>query len=484
MDKGEEENNTSKNHVDEIIREHIIEVPFPHALTHSKRFERDNDLYETLRKCEVNILLINLLKSVLRDPLEVALTNDLEQEGLRVVLSHDVQEYSKDLDKEKSLEDKEEAPKEGVQYERGSPERSLCLTMQPACWGTACGTGRILRVPRVSAEVVAFQEHKLPNPFLPLEANLERPLPSTIKPPNYELKSLPTHLKYVFLGENNTLPLIILNQLKREQEERLVAMLKDHIKAFRWSIADIKGISPSTCMHNIRLEGGAKPMRQPQRPLIPPMMEVVKEKLIKLLKMGIIYPISGSHWLLHKDAEFLFDDECRKAFDLLKERLISAPILQAPRWGRPFEMTDASDFAIGAVLGQRDGKTLYVIQYASSLLNDAQKNYTTTEKEFLAVVYALEKFRSYLLGIKLIIYTDHKAITELVGKKDTKPRLMRWVLLLSEFDVEVKEKKEVANVVADYLSQLNLKQQQMRRMGVVDGSLPHESLYALKTIEP
>ncbi|XP_074299890.1 uncharacterized protein LOC141631069 [Silene latifolia] len=147
-------------------------------------------------------------------------------------------------------------------------------------------------------------------------------------------------------------------------------------------------------------------------------------------------------------------------------------------------MTDASDYSLRAVLGQREGKVAHVIQYSSSLLNDAQLNDTTTEKEFLAVVYVIEKFWAYLLGAKVIIYTDHKSIRQLVDKKDTKARLMKWVLLLSEFDIEIKDKQGSANMVADHLSRLHINEDLVKTMGVVDGSLPHESLYAMKAVEP
>ena len=115
--------------------------------------------------------------------------------------------------------------------------------------------------------------------------------------------------------------------------------------------------------------------------------------------------------LLHNEVEFVFDEDCKKAFQVLKDKLISAPIIRAPGWNHPFEvMCDASDFAVGAVLGQKiEGKN-YVIFYASKTLNQAQKNYDTTEKEMLAMVYSFEKFRPYLLGSKAIVYTDHTAI--------------------------------------------------------------------------
>jgi len=95
-----------------------------------------------------------------------------------------------------------------------------------------------------------------------------------------------------------------------------------------------------------------------------------------------------------------------------------------------------------------------VIYYASRTLNEAQQNYTTIEKELLAVVYAVEKFRPYLLCSKVIVYTDHSALKHLLQKKNVKPHLIRWILLLQEFDLEVKDKAEAENVVADHLSRL------------------------------
>ena len=159
--------------------------------------------------------------------------------------------------------------------------------------------------------------------------------------------------------------------------------------------------------------------------------------------------------LLAKDAPFEWTSSCQLAFDKLKSHLTTAPIIQPPDWSLPFElMCDASDFAVGAVLGQRNERKPHVLHYASKTLNEAQVNYTTTEKELLAIVFALDKFRSYLVGSKVIVFTDHAAIKYLLTKQDAKPRLIRWILLLQEFNLEIRDKKGVENVVADHLSRL------------------------------
>ncbi|KAL4386087.1 hypothetical protein GQ457_09G016400 [Hibiscus cannabinus] len=106
--------------------------------------------------------------------------------------------------------------------------------------------------------------------------------------------------------------------------------------------------------------------------------------------------------LLEQGRQFKFDEDCTKAFNLLKQKLVTAPIVEPPDWTLPFElMCDASDYAVGAVLGQRKGEIFHLIYYASKTLNDAQVNYTTTEKEMLAVIFAFDKFRSYLIGTKI-----------------------------------------------------------------------------------
>ena len=142
-------------------------------------------------------------------------------------------------------------------------------------------------------------------------------------------------------------------------------------------------------------------------------------------------------------------------------------------------MCDASDYAIGAVLGQRENKKAFVIYYASKTLDSAQSNYTTKEKEFLAIVFALEKFRSYIVGSPVTIFKDHAALKYLLSKQDTKPRLTRWILLCQEFNLTVKDKKGVENVVANHLSWLVL---ESTSNGLPIGdSFPNEQLLLLFT---
>ncbi|KAL9360500.1 hypothetical protein Peur_048623 [Populus x canadensis] len=416
---------------------------------------------------------------------------------------------------------------------------------------------------------------------------------SLVQPYKPERKPLPSDLKYAFLGEDESYPIVISSKLSIEQEQDLLRVVRKHKKAIGWTITDLKGISPLLCTHRIYLEEEAKSVRQMQRRLNPNMKEVVRGEVLKLLDAGVIYPIANSKWvsptqvvpkksgvtvvknennelvptriqtgwrmcidylygdsyelclmhlekvlerceesnlvlnwekchfmvthgivlghivsskgievdkskveviqklptpqtvkdvrsflghagfyrrfihsfstiakplcnLLSQDVQFDWTSKCQEAFEKLKGLLTTAPIMQAPDWSLPFElMCDASDFAVGAVLGQRKDKKPHVIYYASKTLNDAQLNYTTTEKELLAVVFALDKFRSYLVGSLVIVFTDHAALKYLLTKQDAKPRLIRWILLLQEFNLEIRDKKGVENVVADHLSRLS-----------------------------
>nr|GEW37705.1 DNA-directed DNA polymerase [Tanacetum cinerariifolium] len=193
----------------------------------------------------------------------------------------------------------------------------------------------------------------------------------------------------------------------------------------------------------------------------------------------IARPMTG---LLEKYTPFIFSQECVDAFQTLKRKLTEAPILIAPNWDMPFElMCDASDFTNGAVLGQRQDKHFRPIHYASKTMTEAESNYTTTEKEMLAVVYAFEKFRSYLNLNKSIVYTNHSALKYLFAKKDSKARFLRWVLLLQEFTFKVVDTKGAENLAADHLSQLENPHQNVLDPKEINESFPLEQLNLVST---
>ncbi|GJZ64816.1 reverse transcriptase domain-containing protein [Tanacetum coccineum] len=148
---------------------------------------------------------------------------------------------------------------------------------------------------------------------------------------------------------------------------------------------------------------------------------------------------------------------------------------------RYFElMCDANDYAVGAVLGQRIKKKFCPIYYASKTMNNAQEHYTTTEKELLAIVYAFDKFRSYLIMSKTVVYTHHSALKYLFSKQDAKPRLIRWVLLLQEFSIKIKDKKGTEKLAADHLSRLENPRLEELNEDTIQDNFPDEHLMVIK----
>nr|GEX08175.1 reverse transcriptase domain-containing protein [Tanacetum cinerariifolium] len=453
------------------------------------------------------------------------------------------------------------------------------------------------------------------------------------EPLEVELKDLPPHLEYTFLEGDDKFPVIIAKDLSVEEKTTLITVPKSHKRANAWKLSDIKGIDPEFCTHKILMEEDFEPAVQHQRRVNPKIHDVIKQEVINLIDVGLIYPISDSPWvspvhcipkkgvftvlenedneliathlvtgwcvyidyrklneatckdhfplpfmdqmlerlagnqyyrfldgfsgyfkipidlkdqekttftfpygmfayrrmpfglcnapgtfqrcmmaifhdmiektkevfmddfskshfmvkegivlghkiskqgievdkakvdvitklrhpttvkgirsflghvsvyrrfikdfskiarpmtrLLEKDTSFIFSNKCVEAFQTLKRKLTEAPILIAPDWDMLFvRMCDASNFAISTVLGQRQDKHFRPIHYSSKTMTEVESNYTTTEKEMLAVVYAFEKFRSYLIMNKSIVYTDHSALKYLFAKKDSKARLL------------------------------------------------------------
>ncbi|GJR90568.1 reverse transcriptase domain-containing protein [Tanacetum coccineum] len=313
------------------------------------------------------------------------------------------------------------------------------------------------------------------------------------EPPEVELKDLPPHLEYAFLEGDNKLPVIIAKDLKDEEKAALIKVLKSHKRAIAWKLSDIKSKnngsnhlddsrlrdSYSTCLSHLE-----KMLKRCEDTNLSLNWEkshfMVKEGIVlghKISKSGLEVDRAKVEVIAKLPHPTTVKEECIESFNTLKRKLTEAPILIAPDWDLPFElMCDASDFAIGAVLGQRKNKHFQPIHYASKTMNEAQTHYTTTEKELLAVVYAFEKFRSYLVMSKSIVYTDHSAIKYLFAKKDAKARLMRWILLLQEFDIDVRDKKGAENLAADHLSRLENPHQDKFENKEINEAFPLETL--------
>eukprot|EP00253_Pinus_taeda_P028512 PITA_28512 len=183
--------------------------------------------------------------------------------------------------------------------------------------------------------------------------------------------------------------------------------------------------------------------------------------------------------LLGKNVEFKWTDDCQGALDELKDKLVSAPILRGPNWALPFHIhTDASNKAIGAALGQVEEKVPYAIYFVSKNLSKAEMNYTVTEKEFLSVVHSLNKFRHYITGYQTFVHTDHVAIRYLMNKPDVNTHIIKWLLLLQQFDLTIVDKPSKEDVT-DFLSRLDLP---AGEEGTVDDQMPDEHLFAISVL--
>ncbi|KAL4125776.1 hypothetical protein QTP88_010016 [Uroleucon formosanum] len=159
--------------------------------------------------------------------------------------------------------------------------------------------------------------------------------------------------------------------------------------------------------------------------------------------------------LLRKGIEFIWTSECQEAFEKLKIILCNEPLLQYLDFEKPFIITcDASNYAVGCVLSQGVIPADLPIAYASRTLNKAEINYSTTEKELVAIMFGVKQFRPYVYGQKFTIITDHKPLTWLFSVKDPGSRLLRWRIKLDEFDYEIQYKSGKTNLNADALSRI------------------------------
>nr|GEV88279.1 reverse transcriptase domain-containing protein [Tanacetum cinerariifolium] len=286
--------------------------------------------------------------------------------------------------------------------------------------------------------------------------------------PEVELKDLPPHLEYAFLEDDNKLPIIIAKDLSVEEKVALIKDLKSHNQAITWKLSDIKGINPEFCTHKILMEDDFEPVVQHQRMVNLKIHEMIKKEILKLLDSKLIYPISDSPW---EKSHFMVKEVIVLGYKMSKNRVEvdKAKVDVIAKLPHPTTIK-------GAVLGQRITKHFQPIHYARKIMTDAQAHYTTIEKELLAMVYAFEKFWPYLVLSKSIVYTDHSTLKYLFNKQDAKPRLLRWVLLLQEFDITFRDKKGAENLAADHLSRLENPYQSVLDKKEINETFPLETL--------
>nr|GEW97352.1 reverse transcriptase domain-containing protein [Tanacetum cinerariifolium] len=380
--------------------------------------------------------------------------------------------------------------------------------------------------------------------------------PEEDEPLEVELKELPPHLEYTFLGNNGEWPVIIAKDLSPNEKTDIINVLKTWKKAIAWKLTDIKGIDLEFCSHKILLEEEHSPKVQSQRRVNPKIHDVIKKEVEKLLDAGLIYPISDNPWrcmmaifhdIIERTMEVFMDDfsvfrnsfsTCLANLENMLKRCEDTKL--ALNWEKSHFMVKE-----GIVLGHKISKKgievdkakievilklphptivkgirsflghagfyhrfikdfskisrpmthlleknspiekhFRPIHYASKTMNQAETNYTTTEKEMLAVVYAFEKFRSYLIMNKSIVYTDHSAMKYLFAKKDVKARLLRWILLLQEFDFKVIDTRGAENYAADHLSRLENPYENIFDPKEINEAFPLETLNKVTHNDP
>nr|GEW87850.1 DNA-directed DNA polymerase [Tanacetum cinerariifolium] len=325
------------------------------------------------------------------------------------------------------------------------------------------------------------------------------------EPPELELKELPSHLEYAFLEDSNKLPVIITKNLKVDEREALLNVLKSHKRAIAWKISDTKGINPRFCTHKILMEDDYKPAVQSQRRVNPKIHDLIKKEVIKLLDAGMIYHISDSPWVslihcvLKKGGMTVIANENN---ELIPTRLVTGwrvcidyrklnDATRKDHFPLPF-MDQMLERCMMSIFHDMIEKTMKVFMDEfsvfgdnfSSCLTNLDKMLNRCEETNLVLNWEKCHFmcrEDIVLGHKIsksgievdrakvdVItklphpttvkgvrsFLGHAALKYFLNKHDAKPRLLRWVLLLQEFDIIILDKKGSENLAADHLSRL------------------------------
>jgi hypothetical protein len=185
--------------------------------------------------------------------------------------------------------------------------------------------------------------------------------------------------------------------------------------------------------------------------------------------------------MLRKDTKYQWNNECQHGLDTLKEKMVTAPILVFPYWEKTFHVhVDASAIALGAILVQpRAGDLDHSIVFARRKLSDSEQNYNTTEREGLGMVYALQKYKHYLLGKNFKMFIDHSALKYLVNKPMLGGRICRWLFLFQEFDFEVIVKPGKLNAGLEHLSRVTNGEEPMN----LEDNFPNAHLFSIQIVD-